>query len=175
MDIFFYIKVLIQKQYFGDVTLSTCWTMMPGHDVMHCEMHILLIMWYVNVAMWSIMFCGFSLDVLLLCHIARASQSMTELSVLVQEMTSMMPIFFKSKMQIKSFNLHMGMFDVALEFSYRCYLFLHSLYNLNIQETIWPTGINEFTSQFPHLAIAVCTGMLLTVPSHCPRQYLLTS
>ena len=35
-----------------------------------------------------------------------------------------------------------------------------------------PTGINELTSQFPHLAIAVCTAMLLTVPSHCPRQYL---
>ena len=38
------------------------------------------------------MFSGFSLDVLLLCHIARASQFMTELSVLVPEMASMMPI-----------------------------------------------------------------------------------
>ena len=45
--------------------------------------------------------------------------------------------FLKSKMQIKSFNLHMGMFDVVLEFSYRYYFFPHSLYNLNIQETIW--------------------------------------
>ena len=174
MNIFFFIKVLIQKQYFGDVTLSTCWTMMPGHDVMHCEMHILLIMWYVNVVMWSIMFCGFSLDVLLLCHIDRASQSMTELSVLVQEMASMMPIFFKSKMQIKSFNLHMGMFEVVLELVTDVTFFF-------IVYIIWifkkPYDTNR--DQWVNISIPTfgnrCTGMLLTVSSHCPRQYLITS
>ena len=34
----------------------------------------------------------------------------------------------------------LGMFDIVLEFSYRCYFFLHSLYNLTnlntFQETI---------------------------------------
>ena len=137
MDIIFFYKSIDPK-----TILWRCNTKhLLNHDVMHCEMHILLIMWYVNVVMWSIMFCGFSLDVLLLCHIARASQFMTELSVLVQEMASMMPIFLKPKMQINAFNLHMGMFDVVLEFSYRCYFFLHILYdltNLNmLQESIW--------------------------------------
>ena len=48
--------------------------------------------------------------------------------------------FFKTKMQINVFNLDMGMFDV-LEFSFKRYFFLHSLYNLTnlnmFQETIW--------------------------------------
>ena len=48
--------------------------------------------------------------------------------------------FFKTKMQINVFNLDMGMFDV-LEFSFKYYFFLHSLYNLTnlnmFQETIW--------------------------------------
>ena len=48
--------------------------------------------------------------------------------------------FLKTKMQINVFNLHMGMFGVVLEFSYRCYFFLRSLYNLTnlntFQETI---------------------------------------
>ena len=110
--------------------------MMPGHDVL----------WNAYTTDNVVCECrnvinNVLLNVLLLCHIARASQFMTELSVLVQGMASMMPIFFKTKMQIDVFNLHMGMFDVVLEFSYKCYPFLHSLYNLTnlnmFQETIW--------------------------------------